>query len=146
MKVTIFEKDGQKEWTSTSSKDGKTRTSMAIVCESNTLDLATGNINTEKSIIWVRNENPDVVKEVVNETMLAIKAGQLKPFRAFSEKPFYDGQEEDINPSNGLKLGRYSQVRLCPADKHASLHRQYVTVETTEEPVETQKEVKIGTE
>lgn len=128
MNVKKFEKDGKTVWDAVSAKDGKTRYSVAIECVSNNLDLPTGNINTEKSIVWMRSENKDTALEVQGQTIDAIKTGVLKPFRAFSATPFYEGQDEDINPTTEAKLGRYSQVRLCPAEQHATLHRQFVAV------------------
>jgi len=58
----------------------------------------------------------------------AINAGKLATYRAFSKTPFFDTQESDINPSTAEVLNRYSQVRLCPADKYMELNRQYVEV------------------
>jgi hypothetical protein len=110
--------------------DGRTQTSVCVEVNDEVLDLNTGYIREEKSLVWLKGMSSEVVLRQQENVIKMVNNGTLKPFRAFSKTPFYDGQEEDINPQTEAKLGRYSQVRLCPADQHATLHRQYVTVAT----------------
>lgn len=125
MNVSKFEKDGQSVWVKPL-EDGREIVSVAIVCEETTLDLETLFERTEKNLIWLKSENAETLAKTQDTVMGQLAKGILKPYRQFSETPFYEGQAEDINPTTNVALGRYSQVRLCPADKHASLHRQYV--------------------
>lgn len=110
--------------------DGRTQTSVCVEVNDEVLDLNTGYIREEKSLVWLKGMSSEVVLRQQENVIKMVNNGTLKPFRAFSKVPFYEGQAEDINPQTEAKLGRYSQVRLCPADQHASLHRQYVTVAT----------------
>ncbi len=125
MNVSKFEKDGQSVWVKPL-EDGREIVSVAVVTEETTLDLETLFERTEKNIIWLKSENAETLAKTQENVMSQLVKGTIKPYRQFSETPFYDGQSEDINPITNVGLGRYSQVRLCPADKHASLHRQYV--------------------
>jgi len=119
--------------------DGRTQTSVCVEVNDEVLDLTTGYIREEKSLVWLKGMSSEVVLRQQDSVIKMINNGTLKPYRALSKIPFYEGQSEDINPSTEQPLGRYSQVRLCPADQHASLHRQYVNVATApaiaEQPV-----------
>lgn len=124
MSATKFSKDGKSVWT-----NGKIVSSAIQNVTEGSLNLETGFINPdEKHIMFIKgNSEASVIKQT--QTVIdAINAGKLATYRVFSKTPFYDTQESDMNPSTGEVLNRYSQVRLCPADKYMELNRQYVVV------------------
>lgn len=127
MSATKFSKDGKSVWT-----NGKIVSSAIQNVTEGTLNLETGFINPdEKYIMFIKGNSEAAVTKQVDMVINAINAGKLATYRAFSKTPFYDTQESDINPSTGEVLNRYSQVRLCPADKFMELNRQFVAVATT---------------
>lgn len=115
--------------------DGRTQTSVCVEVNDETLDLVSGYVREEKSLVWIKAMSTEVATRQQEAVIKMINGGTLKPYRAFSKTAFYEGQTEDINPTTEVALGRYSQVRLCPAEQHSALHRQYVTVATAN-PVE----------
>ena len=124
MSATKFSKDGKSVWT-----NGKIVSSAIQNVTEGTLNLETGFINPdEKHIMFIKGNSEASVAKQVDMVINAINAGKLATYRAFSKTPFYDTQESDMNPSTGEVLNRYSQVRLCPADKYMELNRQYVVV------------------
>ena len=126
MNATKFVKDGKSVWT-----NGKIVSSAIQNVTEGTLNLETGFINPdEKHIMFIKGNNEAAVTKQVDMVINAINAGKLATYRAFSKTPFYDTQESDMNPSTGEVLNRYSQVRLCPADKFMELNRQFVAVAT----------------
>ena len=127
MSATKFVKDGKSVWT-----NGKIVSSAIQNVTEGTLNLETGFINPdEKHIMFIKGNSEASVAKQVDMVIAAINAGKLATYRAFSKTPFYDTQESDMNPSTGEVLNRYSQVRLCPADKFMELNRQFVAVATT---------------
>ena len=127
MSATKFSKDGKSVWT-----NGKIVSSAIQNVTEGTLNLETGFINPdEKHIMFIKGNSEAAVTKQVDMVISAINAGKLATYRAFSKSPFYDTQESDMNPSTGEVLNRYSQVRLCPADKFMELNRQFVAVATT---------------
>ena len=120
MNATKFNKDGVTVWTNNSF------VSSAILNTNESFDFNTGFIREEKHIMWVKGNDEATVTKQVDSLIKAINSGKLATYRAFSETPFYVGQEEDVNPSSGELLGRYSQVRMCPADQYDTLNRVYV--------------------
>ena len=127
MNATKFSKDGKSVWT-----NGKIVSSAIQNVTEGTLNLETGFINPdEKHIMFIKGNSEASVTKQVDMVINAINAGKLATYRAFSKTPFYDTQESDMNPSTGEVLNRYSQVRLCPADKFMELNRQFVAVATT---------------
>ena len=127
MSATKFVKDGKSVWT-----NGKIVSSAIQNVTAGTLNLETGFINPdEKHIMFIKGNSEAAVTKQVDMVINAINAGKLATYRAFSKTPFYDTQESDMNPSTGEVLNRYSQVRLCPADKFMELNRQFVAVATT---------------
>ena len=127
MSATKFVKDGKSVWT-----NGKIVSSAIQNVTEGTLNLETGFINPdEKHIMFIKGNSEASVAKQVDMVINAINAGKLATYRAFSKTPFYDTQESDMNPSTGEVLNRYSQVRLCPADKFMELNRQFVAVATT---------------
>ena len=127
MSATKFSKDGKSVWT-----NGKIVSSAIQNVTEGTLNLETGFINPdEKHIMFIKGNSEASVAKQVDMVINAINAGKLATYRAFSKTPFYDTQESDMNPSTGEVLNRYSQVRLCPADKFMELNRQFVAVATT---------------
>ena len=127
MSATKFSKDGKSVWT-----NGKIVSSAIQNVTEGTLNLETGFINPdEKHIMFIKGNSEASVTKQVDMVINAINAGKLATYRAFSKTPFYDTQESDMNPSTGEILNRYSQVRLCPADKFMELNRQFVAVATT---------------
>ena len=134
MSATKFVKDGKSVWT-----NGKIVSSAIQNVTEGSLNLETGFINPdEKHIMFIKGNSEATVTKQVATVIEAINAGKLATYRAFSKTPFYDTQESDMNPSTGEVLNRYSQVRLCPADKFMELNRQFVSVATTvkAEPVQ----------
>ena len=134
MSATKFVKDGKSVWT-----NGKIVSSAIQNVTAGSLNLETGFINPdEKHIMFIKGNSEASVTKQVDMVINAINAGKLATYRAFSKTPFYDTQESDMNPSTGEVLNRYSQVRLCPADKFMELNRQFVAVATTvkAEPVQ----------
>ena len=127
MSATKFVKDGKSVWT-----NGKIVSSAIQNVTAGSLNLETGFINPdEKHIMFIKGNSEAAVTKQVDMVINAINAGKLATYRAFSKTPFYDTQESDMNPSTGEVLNRYSQVRLCPADKFMELNRQFVDVATT---------------
>ena len=127
MSATKFVKDGKSVWT-----NGKIVSSAIQNVTEGSLNLETGFINPdEKHIMFIKGNSEAAVTKQVDMVINAINAGKLATYRAFSKTPFYDTQESDINPSTGEVLNRYSQVRLCPADKFMELNRQFIAVATT---------------
>lgn len=127
MSATKFSKDGKSVWT-----NGKIVSSAIQNVTEGSLNLETGFINPdEKHIMFIKGNSEGAVTKQVDMVIAAINAGKLSTYRAFSKTPFYDTQESDMNPSTGEILNRYSQVRLCPADKYMELNRQFVAVATT---------------
>ena len=127
MSATKFVKDGKSVWT-----NGKIVSSAIQNVTAGSLNLETGFINPdEKHIMFIKGNSEASVAKQVDMVINAINAGKLATYRAFSKTPFYDTQESDMNPSTGEVLNRYSQVRLCPADKFMELNRQFVAVATT---------------
>ena len=127
MSATKFVKDGKSVWI-----NGNIVSSAIQNVTEGTLNLETGFINPdEKHIMFIKGNSEAAVTKQVDMVINAINAGKLATYRAFSKTPFYDTQESDMNPSTGEVLNRYSQVRLCPADKFTELNRQFVTVATT---------------
>ena len=123
--------------------DGKTQTSVCIEVNDEVLDYETGYVNTEKSLVWIKGTSSEAVTRQQDSVIKMINNGTIKPYRSFSKTPFYTGQTEDVNPSTGALLGRYSQTKLCPSEQHASKHRQYV-VAVTAPPEVVQPEIKIA--
>ena len=127
MSATKFSKDGKSVWI-----NGKIVSSAIQNVTEGSLNLETGFINPdEKHIMFIKGNSEAAVTKQVDMVINAINAGKLATYRAFSKTPFYDTQESDMNPSTGEVLNRYSQVRLCPADKFMELNRQFVAVATT---------------
>ena len=120
MSATKFEKDGKSVWT-----NGKT-VSCAVQNINESFNLETGFLTEEKHIMFIKGNNEASVVKQTETVIAAINAGKLSTYRAFSKTPFFDTQESDMNPSTGEILNRYSQVRLCPADKFMELNRQFV--------------------
>jgi len=132
MNAKRFIKDEQSVWSRETIVNGveKTIYSGCVEVNEESIDMVTLFVREEKSMVWIKGNSEDVVDKTINSVISQINTGNIKPYRAFSETPFYEGQEEDINPTTEQPLGRYSQVRLCPSSQHASLHRQYVVTET----------------
>ena len=126
MSATKFVKDGKSVWT-----NGKIVSSAIQNVTAGSFNLETGFITEEKHIMFIKGNSEAAVTKQVDMVINAINAGKLATYRAFSKTPFYDTQESDMNPSTGEVLNRYSQVRLCPADKFMELNRQFVEVATT---------------
>ena len=116
----LFEKDGITEFV-----NGEVISRCADITDES-LDLSNGFVREERMLFWVKGKTVETVAKNTNQLISNINKGVLRAYRAFSNTPFYVGQASDINPSTKEVLNRYSQVRLCPADKFDSLHRQYV--------------------
>lgn len=121
----LFAKDGITVFTST---DKKT-ISMCVDVNDQSLDLTNGFVREERMLFWVKGNSEESVAKNVDMLVANINKGTLRAYRAFSVAPFYTGQTVDINPQTNAPLGRYSQVRLCPANKFDELHRQFVVNE-----------------
>ena len=133
MSAIRFVKDGKSVWT-----NGKIVSSAIQNVTEGTLNLETGWETPTKNIMFLKGNDEASISARAETVIKAINAGQLMTCRVFSKTPFYDTQESDMNPSTGEVLNRYSQVRLCPADKFMELNRQFVAVATTvkAEPVQ----------
>ena len=121
MNAIEFNKDGKTVWTSS-----KGTVSKAIQAIDETFNMETGFITEEKFIYWVKGNSEEAIDKQLPTIIKAINNGKLRLYRALSHTPFVEGQDSDINPSTGKVLNRYSQTRMCPADKFESLHRQFV--------------------
>ena len=132
MNAKRFIKDEQSVWSKDTEVNGVEKTIYSACVEVNeeSIDMVTLFVREEKSMVWIKGNSEKVVDNTVDSIISQINKGIIKPYRAFSETPFYNGQEEDINPTTQVNLGRYSQIRLCPAAQHTTLHRQFVTLET----------------
>lgn len=132
MNAKRFIKDEQSVWSKDTEVNGVEKTIYSACVEVNeeSIDMVTLFVREEKSMVWIKANSEQVVDKTVNSIISQINTGVIKPYRAFSETPFYNGQEQDINPTTQVELGRYSQIRLCPAAQHTTLHRQFVTLET----------------
>ena len=132
MNAKRFIKDEQSVWSKDTEVNGVEKTIYSACVEVNeeSIDMVTLFVREEKSMVWIKANSEQVVDKTVNSIISQINTGVIKPYRAFSETPFYNGQEQDINPTTEVELGRYSQIRLCPAAQHTTLHRQFVTLET----------------
>lgn len=130
-----FVKDGQTEWLKAGVNGQQDQVSSAIDVNMTSLNLSSGQINNERLLFWVRGNDVDTVKMIVNHTLGQIKSGAVLAYREFSKTPFYEGQTSDINPSTNEVLNRFSQVKLCPANKFNELHRQYVIAEAVTEAI-----------
>lgn len=132
MNAKRFIKDEQSVWSKDTEVNGVEKTIYSACVEVNeeSIDMVTLFVREEKSMVWIKGNSEKVVDNTVDSIISQINKGVIKPYRAFSETPFYNGQEEDINPTTQVNLGRYSQIRLCPAAQHTTLHRQFVTLET----------------
>ena len=132
MNAKRFIKDEQSVWSKDTEVNGVEKTIYSACVEVNeeSIDMVTLFVREEKSMVWIKANSEQVVDKTVNSIISQINTGVIKPYRAFSETPFYNGQEQDINPTTQVELGRYSQIRLCPAAQHTTLHRQFVNLET----------------
>lgn len=120
MIATKFEKDGVTVW------ENGTVISSAIETINESRDLETGFIREEKNLMFIKGNSEEVVTRQVGLLIKEINAGKLATYRAFSLTPFYAAQTEDINPTTGAALGRYSEVRMCLADQYLAKNRVYV--------------------
>ncbi len=144
VKANVFVQDNKSVW-SKPLEDGRTIYSVCVEVNNSVLDMRTLFERNEKSMIWLKSEDEARLLEQQKSVINQINAGNILPYREFSATPFYEGQDQDINPQTEEPLGRYSQVRLCPASQHATLHRQYVVVSApvvAEQAVEETAEVK----
>ena len=107
--------NNQSVWTK-DLEDGRVQTSVCVEVNDESLDFTTGYVREEKSLVWIKGMSTESVTRQQEGVIKMINSGTIKPYRAFSKTPFYEGQSEDINPSTEQPLGRFSQVRLCPVD------------------------------
>jgi hypothetical protein len=131
IKITRFEKDGQKIWKNDGIFSG------CIKATSESFDLETWSENVTTHMNWIKGNSEEIVERTIGIVTKQIEAGNLVPYRVFSETPLYEGQEEDINPTTQAKLGRYSQSRLGTPEKALEMDRKFITVEVklTAEPI-----------
>lgn len=142
-KATVFSQENKNLW-SKDIADNRTIYSVCVEVNNSVLDMVTLFERNEKSMIWLKGEDEVRLLDQQSAVIKQINNGILLPYRQFSATPFYEGQDEDINPQTEEKLGRYSQVRLCPASKHAELHRQYVVVSAEPAVAEPQPAINAG--
>jgi len=109
--------------------------SAAVETVNESLDLNTGFAREEKNIMWIKGNSAEMVAKQVDNVVKQINAGKLATARVFSTTPFYEGQTADINPTTQAELvpTRYSQVKLCPADKFLDVNRSFVEVAVVEQ-------------
>ena len=146
MNAKRFSKDDQIVWSKDTIVNGQPRTIVSACVEiiDEVLNPTTLFVAEEKSMVWIKGNSEELVDKTINSVIKQVNSGTIKPYRAFSETPFYEDQEEDINPTTEQPLGRFSQVRLCPADKHASLHRQFITLDTLPQATTPQPQLKVA--
>ena len=134
MNATKFvSKTGESVWT-----NGNV-VSMGVDTSSISLDNATGFVNEERNIFFIKGNSEEVVAKQQEQVINLINKGQLAVARVFSKTPFYtkaDGkpQDPDMNPSTGEVLGRYSQTRLCSPQEYLTLNRSFVVNEVAVAP------------
>jgi len=123
MNTERFEKDGQKIWENGNIFSGCIKTT------SEEFNPETGFVAETKHMNWVKGNSEEIVERTIGIVTKQLNAGNLVPYRVFSETPIYEGQEEDINPTTQAKLGRYSQSRLGTPAKALEMDRKFITVE-----------------
>jgi len=146
MNAKRFIKDDQTVWSKDTIVNGQPRTIVSACIEiiDEVLNPTTLFVAEEKSMVWIKGNSEELVTKTINSVIKQVNSGVMKPYRAFSETPFYEGQDEDINPTTELPLGRFSQVRLCLANEHAGLHRQFITLDTLPTQPQAQPELKVA--
>lgn len=118
----FISESGQDVWANADN----TVVSAAIEINDETLDLETGWSRNEKFIFWVKGNSQEVVESQITMLITKINSGKLAAVRVFFKEPLHEKHQEDVNPSTGETLGRYSQVRLCAPSKRDELHRQFL--------------------
>lgn len=146
MNAKRFSKDDQTVWSKDTIVNGQPRTIVSACVEiiDEVLNPTTLFVAEEKSMVWIKGDSEELVNKTINSVIKQVNSGVMKPCRVFSETPFYKGQDEDINPTTELPLGRFSQVRLCLANEHASLHRQFITLPSISMEGSKQPELKVA--
>lgn len=123
-KARRFEKDGQNVWTYYSEKHNRIWYLGAIEC------IINRNGELIKTLFWVKTTlGENSLKEFIEEDIIDLNKGLIKPIQQFSLKPFYKGQEEDIY--NNLKLGRYSITSLATNEDAIKLDRKFIYLKET---------------
>ena len=122
-----MKEDGQDVW-SYDTSNGETYNTVGIDVTEEGYSMVHGGPRPtiESNIVWVGHNNVELLKRQQQAMVDAVNSGKLRAYRVYSDTPFYNGQEQDINPSTGEKLGRYSQARMCTPENYLSVHRQFV--------------------
>ena len=139
----FVKEDGQDVW-SYETSNGETYNTVGIEVTEEGFSIVDGipRPTIERNIVWVGHNNVELLKRQQQAMIDAVNSGKLRAYRAYSDTPFYNGQEQDINPSTGEKLGRYSQARMCTPENYLSVHRQFVV--NTPKVVEPVAQPKVG--
>lgn len=120
IKITRFEKDGQKIWENDGIFSG------CIKATSESFDLETWSENVVTHMNWIKGNTEEIVERTIDTVTKMIEDGKLVPYRVFSETPMFEGQTEDVNPTTDAKLGRYSQSRLGTPSKALEMDRKFI--------------------
>ena len=139
----FVKEDGQDVW-SYDTSNGETYNTVGIDVTEEGYSLVDGvpRITVERNIVWVGANDVALLKRQQQAMIDAVNSGKLRAYRAYSETPFYEGQEQDINPSTQENLGRYSQARMCTPEDYLRVHRQFVV--NTPKVVEPVAQPKVG--
>lgn len=125
--------DAQEVWEKefkTQVGDTQTIFSGAVEINERVRDLDTGFGRNERRIVWVKTtDSLEGLEEDIATVISDLKAKRLAVVRQYSEEPIWDGHEEDINPSTGDALGRWSIVKLAPFAKASELDKTYMSDE-----------------
>lgn len=154
VKRFVSEENNQTLWTSdftTPAGDERTVFSGAVETTDKVMDYDTGFSRNERRIAWIKTtDSEEDLNSSIDMVINDIKAKKIAIARLFVDEPLYDGHQEDINPSTGGKLGRWSYNKLVPANKFSELDRTVMSddlkarlmkTESTAPPADVEKEL-----
>lgn len=127
MKVIRFESEDKQTLWEKDNGNGAVF-SGAVHMSEEMLNPMTGFVNESKWLFWVKSNSAEATERNLTLLIANIKKGIMRPYRVYSETPFWEADTEDINPSTGDSLGRYSQVRLGSAKQALELDRSYIEI------------------
>lgn len=157
VKRFVSEEENQTLWTSdftTPAGDERTVFSGAVETTDKVMDYDTGFSRNERRIAWIKTTDSEKdLDGTIDMVIKDIKAKKIAIARLFVDEPLYDTHLEDINPSTGEKLGRWSYNKLVPTSKFAELDKsqmdetlkaRLMKTEATAPPAEVQAEAVEG--
>jgi hypothetical protein len=135
MEVTRFvAEDGQSVW------EKNELHSACIKSKVDTFDPKTGFVAETTHMTWVKARSVELVEKTITNVIKMLKAGTLVPYKTFSTTPMYPGQDEDINPSTGVALGRYSESQLGTPTEALEMDRKFIEIADVNIPVQIEAE------